>query len=124
VTRSAALLLDEMLSADIAIQLRERGYDAIAVVEVAGLISSSDEDLLLEATAQQRCLVTANVRDFAAISAQWNRLGRVHAGIVHVVSVAFPQNRSYIGALVTALDAAATAGEIPSRGSELFLRRA
>lgn len=119
----ARLLLDEMFTAQIAVQLRERGHDVIAVVQVPGLISSSDEDLLVVATSQGRCVVTANVRDFTAIGAQWNQLGRTHTGIVHIASSVFPQNRGYVGALVTALHAACTGGTIPRAGRELFLRR-
>lgn len=123
VSKTAALLLDEMFAAPIAIQLRERGHDVLAVVEVPTLVSSPDEDLLAAATAQGRCIVTANVRDFAALNTQWARVGRTHAGIVHVVTSAFPPNRSYVGALVTALDSMLRAGEAPTAGSQFFLRR-
>jgi len=123
VSRTASLLLDEMLGARIAVQLRDRGHDAVAVVDVVALISMSDEDILAAATEQGRCLVTANVRDFAALSARWNRLDKVHAGIIHIVTAAFPQDRSYIAALVTSLDSAISSGQIPSEGRELFLRR-
>lgn len=121
---AARLLLDEMLSAQIAVQLRDRGNDVIAVVEVPELISSADEDILAAATDQRRCFVTANVRDFAPLNAQWSRLGKVHAGIIHVVTAAFPQDRSYVGAIVTSLGAVIAAGQVPSDGQELFLRRA
>ena len=122
-TGAARLLLDEMLSAQIARQLRDRGHDVVAVVEAADLISSSDEDILAAGTEQGRCLVTANVRDFAPLSAQWSRSGRAHAGIIHVVTAAFPQDRSYVGAIVTALHAVIVAGQVPTDGQELFLRR-
>jgi predicted nuclease of predicted toxin-antitoxin system len=123
VSRTASLLLDEMLGSGIAVHLRDRGHDAVAVVEVAALISMSDEDILASATEQGRCVVTANVRDFATLSARWNRLGKVHAGIIHIVTAAFPQDRGYVGALVTSLDAAIVSGQVPSDGQELFLRR-
>lgn len=64
VTRRPKLLLDEMLSGEIAAQLRARGHDVRAVVEDPALVSTSDWDLLEYVTAQGRCLVTANVRDF------------------------------------------------------------
>lgn len=122
-SNATALLLDEMFGAAIAIQLRDRGHDVLAVVEVPTLVSSPDEDLLAEATAQDRCIVTANVLDYAALNAQWARVGRTHAGIVHVVTSTFPQNRSYVGALVTALDSMLAAGEAPTAGGQFFLRR-
>lgn len=57
------LLLDEMLSPDIAELLRGRGYDveAIAGSEHAEL---SDPEVLDLARSQQRAVVTNNVRDF------------------------------------------------------------
>lgn len=122
-SRAVSLLLDEMFGAAIAIQLRERGHDVLAVVEVPALVSSPDEDLLAAATAQDRCIVTANVRDFTALNAQWARVGRTHAGIVHVVTSAFPQNRSYVGALVTALDSMLRADDAPTADGQFFLRR-
>lgn len=122
-SRPRGLLLDEMFSARIAIGLRDRGHDVIAVVEDLALVASSDGDLLVAATAQDRCIVTAKVRDFAALNTHWASTGRTHGGIVHVVSSAFTQDRSYVGAVVTALDAAFGSGELPAPGGELFLRR-
>ncbi len=95
----------------------------IAVVETPDLISLSDEEVLSAATEQGRCMVTANVRDFVTLSGRWARTGRVHAGIVYVVTAAFPQHRSYVGGLVRSLDAAISSGQIPSGGQEFFLRR-
>ena len=122
-SQAIRLLLDEMLTARIAAQLRDRGHDVAAVVELSALLSKSDEDILAAAAEQGRCVVTANVRDFAALSARWNQLGKVHAGIIHIVTAAFPQDRSYVGALVTSLDEVISSGQVPTDGGELFLRR-
>lgn len=117
------LLLDEMLSSAIAEQLRARDLDAVAVVESPRLIGTPDEELLTHATVQERVLVTANVADFAAIATDWRGAGRVHAGLVYVTSRAFPQDRSFVGAIVSSLLALHNSGALPRPGTETFLRR-
>jgi predicted nuclease of predicted toxin-antitoxin system len=100
VTADVRLLLDEMLSPAVAEQLRQRGMDVVAVVALPHLVSLPDEELLVEATIQGRIPVTANVRDFAALSKGWVGRPQQHAqhGLVYVSSRAFPQDRSYVGA--------------------------
>ena len=56
------LLLDEILGADIAVQLRHQGHNVIAVVEDPALVGTPDEELLACADEEGRRLVTANVR--------------------------------------------------------------
>jgi hypothetical protein len=123
VTGGQRLLLDEMLSGDIAAQLRSRGHDVIAVVEDPALAGTPDEELLTYATSLGRCLVTPNVRDFASIHASWRSRGRSHGGLVYLVNRVFPNDRSFVGALVTSLDSALRSGQVPSEGGETFLRR-
>ena len=120
---SPRLLLDEMLSGQIARQLREAGHDVTAVVEDRELIGIADEDVLARATADGRCVVTANVRDFAALHAQWASAGRSHAGIVYVVTRVFPQDRSFLGAVVSSLEFAIVHGQLPADGQESYLSR-
>lgn len=122
-TGEQRLLLDEMLSGDIAAQLRAKGHDATAVVEDRGLTGTPDEELLAHATSLGRCLVTANVRDFAAIHPSWSSRGRSHAGLVYIVSRVFPHDRSFVGAIVTALDGLIRAGQVRPDGAETYLRR-
>lgn len=117
------LLLDEMLSGDIAAQLRAMGHDVIAVVEDPTLPGTPDEELLAHATSLGRCLVTVNVRDFASIHASWSSRGRSHAGLIYIVNRVFPNDRSFVGAAVTALASAIEAGRLPSGGAETYLRR-
>lgn len=119
----AALLLDEMLSGVIAERLREQGLDAVAVVEDPALIGTADEELLVHAATQRRVLVTANVVDFAALATDWRAAGRQHAGLIYVTSRGFPQDRSFVGAIVTALRALHDTDGLPSPGTETFLRR-
>lgn len=120
---AASLLLDEMLTAEIAHQLRERGHDVYAVTERAHLVSLPDDEVLSLATSEGRTIVTANVGDFAVLAAQWAAQGRHHGGMALVTTAAFPQDRSFIAALVKALDAAAQAGKLPGPGQVLYLPR-
>ncbi len=123
-TDAARLLLDEMLSGEIAAQLRARGFDVVAVVEDAALVSMADEDLFAHATSEGRCLVTANIGDFAKIGTEWRSSDRTHAGLLLIANRVFPQNRSLVGAAVSALTALVEAGRTPAAGAETFLRRA
>jgi hypothetical protein len=58
------VLLDEMLSPVIARELLARGYDVQAVTGHPERESLSDPEVLALARAQQRAVVTSNVRDF------------------------------------------------------------
>lgn len=118
---SPALLLDEMLSPEVAVRLRERGHDVVATVAEDGLRALSDADLLAHATEQGRCLVTCNVKDFLTIARAWAAFGQSHGGIVCVVNSAFPQDRGFIGRLVQVLDALLAAGDAPGRDGVWFL---
>jgi hypothetical protein len=123
VTSEPKLLLDEMLSGDIAAQMRGKGHDVTAVVEDSALVGTPDEELLTHAAADGRLLVTANVRDFAAIHASWSSRGRSHAGLIYIVNRVFLSDRSFIGAIVTALDDMIAASQLPADGAETYLRR-
>lgn len=117
------LLLDEMLSSAIAEQLRPRGLDAVAVVEKPLLVGTPDEELLAHAATEERVLVTANVADFVAIATDWRGTGRERTGLVYVTNRAFPQDRSFVGAIVSSLLALHDSDSLPSPGTETFLRR-
>ena len=97
------LLLDEMLSPDIAALFRRRGHDAVAVSELPELRSTPDDELLAHATDDGRVLVTMNVGDFARIDATWKSQGRSHGGLLLVPSAAFSQDRGFVGRLVRTL---------------------
>ena len=122
------LLLDEMLSGEIAFLLRHRGWDVVAVVEDPALIGTSDEDLLAHATSEGRAIVTANIGDFAAISTRRRSQGRdlqgrEHCGLAYITSRHFPQDRSYVGAIVGALHKLLESDMVPPAGAETYLRR-
>ena len=122
-TERPRLLLDEMLSGTIAVQLRDRELDVTAVVEDVSLLSTPDEDLLAYATDQRRVLVTANIADFAAIANDWRAVGRTHSGLVYIANRTFPQDRSLIGAITDALTSLCASDAAPRPGTEIFLAR-
>lgn len=68
--------------------------------------------------------MTANIADFAAIGKDWRASGRSHNGIVYVANRSFPQDRSFIGAIVEALARLHAANALPAPGTETFLTRA
>ena len=117
------LLLDEMFPQAMADQLNAKGHDVRAVVANPEFVGLPDEDILIGATEAGRTLVTANIKDFMPIDARYRAASRVHAGLIMVSSKTFPQNRAYVTAITTALDALlATDGGIQA-GAVVFLAR-
>jgi hypothetical protein len=104
------LLLDEMLSAAIAEQLRDRGHDAVAVDESPSLRGLPDPDLFEHAQRERRALVTYNRDDFLALDRDHRDRGREHNGIVILNPRRFRQSAATTGALVTALAAFISSG--------------
>lgn len=98
------LLLDEHFPPDIAKRLRERDHDVIAVCERPDLISAEDETLLALSAAEQRALLTNNVRDFIPIATPWAGDGRTHQGLLLVSDRTLRRSRNTIGAYVKAID--------------------
>lgn len=96
------LALDHHYSPLIARLLRERGFDVIAAVEV-GWQAEDDEPLLMFCKADERCLLTNNVGDFAVIARAWQTEGRVHAGLIFTSDISWPRNRDTVGRFVDVL---------------------
>lgn len=115
------MLLDEMLSPDIAKQLRSAGADVLAISEEAHLRGTSDADVLILAAAEGRLLVTDNIQDFAPLDALWAAQGRSHAGVLFISSKAYPQDRARTGRLVAALRRRLESGTWPTAGQVGFL---
>jgi hypothetical protein len=100
---SYPLLLDEMLSAGIAEQLRGKGHDVLAVVADPALTALPDDQILAHAACSGRALVTANIKDFMPLDARYRASGQEHAGLVLVPAKTFPQDRTYTAAITSAL---------------------
>jgi uncharacterized protein DUF5615 len=91
-------LLDEQLSPQIAVLLREAGYDAISVAKRLDLVGSNDSTILEVATGEGRAVVTNNIKDLRPLAAERLAQGRKHEGLILV-----PSTRTRIRAAVTAL---------------------
>jgi hypothetical protein len=98
------LALDHHYSTQIAIQLRRRRGDVIAVVE-RGWEHEDDEALLALCGGEHRALLTNNVADFAVIARRWALEGRHHAGLIFTSDLSLPRDRHTIGLYVTTLHA-------------------
>lgn len=75
------LLLDEDVRVVLGEILRQRGYDAIHVLEV-GRAGRSDPEQLAYATSQGRAILTHNIRDYILLDKQYREQSREHAGII------------------------------------------
>lgn len=99
------LLLDEMLPAVIADQLRSRDHDVLAVDERPDLRGLPDDELFAYAQDDARAIVTYNRDDFLALDRRHRHAGRDHHGIVILHPRRFAQGNQTIGPLVTSLEA-------------------
>jgi hypothetical protein len=104
------LLLDEMVSAVVAVQLRARDRDVEAISERRELRGLADENVFVYAQAAVRSLVTYNRDDFLVLDRRFRREGRSHHGIVILSPRRFPQGTASIGPLVTSLHRLIAAG--------------
>jgi Domain of unknown function (DUF5615) len=105
-------------------QLNAKGHDVRAVVTNPEFVGLPDEEILIGAAEAGRALVSANIKDFMPIDARYRATGRSHAGLIMVSSKTFPQNRTYITAVISALDALLAADGGTQAGGVVFLARA
>jgi hypothetical protein len=92
------LYLDEDVHPELAEALRQQGHDCQTAAEAATL-GTTDEQQLRYASAQGRCLVSFNVRDYVALAQEWAQAGLEHAGIVVTNQV----SRHHLGQLLQRL---------------------
>lgn len=101
---SVALLLDEMFSPAVAVALRARGHDVVAVAAEAELRALTDADVLTRTWRRQRWIATENVRDFQplwrAAVAESTPAG---CGVLFTSSRSFPRSRRNPGPVIEAL---------------------
>jgi len=76
-----ALLLDEDVRPRLGEILRQRGYDAIHVLEV-GRAGKTDSEQLAYAVNEQRSILTHNIRHFGLLNQRYHEEGREHFGIL------------------------------------------
>jgi predicted nuclease of predicted toxin-antitoxin system len=75
------LYFDRHIMTRLAIDLRGRGFDVLRTEE-AGNDTATDAEQLAFATADNRALLTFNIRDFGPLHEQWKAAPRHHAGII------------------------------------------
>jgi Domain of unknown function (DUF5615) len=110
---TAALVLDEMFSPEIAAELSKRGHDVVAIAAHPALAGLPDDQILAWAAEQRRCLLTENVKDFETLRRQCAAQGISHPGLLYSGLRRFPRDRRFLGALVAALDQLLAAGQVP-----------
>jgi predicted nuclease of predicted toxin-antitoxin system len=75
-------LVDEQLSPRIGELLRERGHDVQAVGDRSDLAGRPDRLVLEVADAEDRAVITRNVKDFRPLAAARLARGDSHAGLI------------------------------------------
>ena len=105
-------LIDEDLAIDVAIIGRRFGLNVVAVQEV-GRRGWTDEEQLIQAAIDGRCIVTANRDDFADLSTQFMADGRPHAGVLVVPETLRRQGAARMAQALVAFDR--TRGAFPNQ---------
>ncbi|MCZ7589605.1 MAG: DUF5615 family PIN-like protein [Gaiella sp.] len=100
------LLLDAHVSLRIVgAALEAHGHDVRGIGREPGLDGLQDEEVLALAVADDRILVTGDVRDFVPLLRRWGREGRPHAGCILVSRTAERQQPALASAVVSLLAA-------------------
>lgn len=101
---TARLLLDEHYSEDIAAALCDAGHDVVAAVADPGQRGASDPELFQHAAADERRIVTENIKDFRPLLLQAVTAGSPAAPLLLVPPRRFPRGRGdRTAAIVAAL---------------------
>jgi predicted nuclease of predicted toxin-antitoxin system len=108
-TAAPRLLLDEMFSPAIAAELRQLQHDVASIAEKAELRSMSDDEVFAWACAEQRWILTENVKDFRPILLRALQGGAPACGLLFTSSRTFQRSRKNPGPLIRALHAWLTA---------------
>jgi hypothetical protein len=98
------LVLDEMISALVAEQLRARGRDVVAVCEHRELRGLPDEQVFEYAQAAEQSVATYNRDDFLELDRRFRSQNRDHNGIVVLNPKRFPQGATSLGPLIASLE--------------------
>lgn len=103
------LVLDEMWTPTIAIELRRRAFDVIAANEPAQAFryaGVTDDLVFAHAQEDARTIVTDNVADYEQARRNWESRGEVHYGVIYALDPPFNRHRgdAVIGEMVRALE--------------------
>jgi predicted nuclease of predicted toxin-antitoxin system len=108
-------LIDEMLPPDTAVELIDRGHDALSVV-VLGLAGQPDLVIFETAVVQGRVVVTENVGDYAALLDDRLRAEKRASPVVFVRKADLPRRGALPHRLAERLHAWAEANPDPYLG--------
>jgi hypothetical protein len=102
------VLLDEMRTPKIALELRKRDLDVIAITETAQAsryAGVSDDEVFRRAQQDGRAIVTDNIADFEQARREHESQGQVHHGLLYALNPPFNRHRGerVIGQMVSAL---------------------
>ena len=102
------LLLDEMWTPTIALELRKRNFDVIAISEPAHAgryAGISDDEVFARAQDDGRVVVTDNIADYEQTRRDWESRGQTHHGLIYALDPPFNRHRGerVIGQMVNAL---------------------
>jgi len=102
------LLLDEMWSPTIALELRKRRFDVIAITEPAHAsryAGINDDQVFARAQEDRRAVVTDNIADYEQARRDWEIDGQPHHGLLYALDPPFNRHRGegVIGQMVNAL---------------------
>lgn len=117
-----SLLLDEMFSPAIAVELTARGIDCRAVAADVLLRAQSDLEIFDTGLLEDRVIVTNNVPDFESLRRAREAFGGELPGLIYTSDLTFPRTKAYLPRLVAALEAAAASHQAARRGGVLWLR--
>jgi hypothetical protein len=99
------LLLNEVLSPEIARQLRARGHDVEAVAGHSDWKGLSDSQLMVVARTEHRAIVTNNLRDYRPLHSEAiTPGGHGHFGMIFIPSD-YRRTRADTGRIIAALEA-------------------
>lgn len=99
------LLLDEMLTPDIARELRARGHDVEAVAGHPDWEGLSDSQIMIVARTERRAIVTNNLRDYRPLHSEAiTPGGRGHSGMIFMPS-SYRRTKADTGRIIAALEA-------------------
>lgn len=99
------LLLDAQLSGRVVGRhLRAHDHDVRSLDEHRELEGIDDPEVLALATAENRILITHNVKDFPDILREWAEADRQHAGCIVIVGIRLNQFKLLLDAIDAVLE--------------------
>jgi hypothetical protein len=103
------LLLNEMWTPAIALELRGRHLDVVAITErgqASRYAGITDDQVFARAQEDGRTVVTDNVADYEKARRDWEARGLAHHGVVYALDPPFNRHRgvAVIGEMVRALE--------------------